>query len=45
MENLPVEGIPGICCFTEGVRDGLKARVDNRGSSMSILKKADWYFR
>ena len=44
-KNLPVEGILGICCFTEGVRDGLKARADNRGSSMSILKKADWYFR
>lgn len=44
-KHLPAEGILGICCFTEGVRDDLKARADNLGSSMSILKKAEWYFR
>jgi hypothetical protein len=27
------------------VRDGLKACAENLGSSMSILKKAEWYFR
>jgi hypothetical protein len=44
-KHLPVEGILGICCFTEAVRDGLKAHANNVGSSMSILKKAEWYFR
>ena len=43
-KHLPVEGILGICCCTEAVRDGLKARADNLGSSMSILTKPNWYF-
>lgn len=44
-KHLPVEGILGICCFTDGVRDAIKARADKLGCSMSILKKAEWYFR
>ena len=43
-KDLPVEGILGICCFTGAVRDDLKARADDLGCSVSILKKAEWYF-
>ena len=43
-KHLPVEGILGICCYTEGVRDGIKERVDDLGLQVNILKKPEWYF-
>jgi hypothetical protein len=43
-KHLPVEGILGICCYTDGVRDGLKARADALGLSVSVLNKSEWYF-
>ena len=43
-KHLPVEGILGICCFTDGVRDGVKAQADELGLSVRIFKRSDWYF-
>jgi len=43
-KHLPVEGILGICCFTEGVRDGVKAHADELGLTVRIFKRSDWYF-
>ncbi|HEY6347162.1 MAG TPA: DUF4433 domain-containing protein [Bryobacteraceae bacterium] len=43
-KHLPVEGILGICCFAEGVRDGFKAQADGLGLQISIFKRTDWYF-
>jgi hypothetical protein len=43
-KHLPLEGILGICCYTEGVRDDIKARVDDLGLPVKILKKPEWYF-
>jgi hypothetical protein len=43
-KHLPVEGILGICCYTEGVRNGLKERADSLGLSVSIFKRSEWYF-
>jgi hypothetical protein len=44
-KHLPVEGILGICCHTENVRDGVKAQADGLGLSVNIIKRSDWYFR
>ncbi|MGA2116662.1 MAG: DUF4433 domain-containing protein [Bryobacteraceae bacterium] len=43
-KHLPVEGILGICCYTEGVRDGFKERADGLGLSVNIFKRSEWYF-
>ena len=41
---LPVEALEGICCYTETVRDGLKAKASELGRALNIVKTPSWYF-
>ena len=41
---LPVEALEGICCYTETVRDGLKAKANELGRALNIVKTSSWYF-
>jgi hypothetical protein len=41
---LPVEALEGICCYTETVRDGLKAKANEFGRALNIVKTPSWYF-
>ena len=43
-KHLPVEGILGICCFTEALRDGLKSKAMELGLALPIFKRSEWYF-
>lgn len=44
-KHLPVEGILGICCFTEDLRDRLKAQANELGLSTPIFKRSEGYFQ
>ena len=41
---LPIEAIDGICCYTETVRDVIKARANELSLSLNIVKTPSWYF-
>jgi hypothetical protein len=43
-KHLPVEGILGVCCFNESVRDGLRLQASALGRTVRILKASDWFF-
>lgn len=44
-KHLPIEGMLGVCCYTEGVRGAIKAEAEGLGVTVSIFKKSEWYFR
>jgi hypothetical protein len=43
-KHLPVEGILGVFCYTEALRQGLQARADSLGLSVKIVERSSWYF-
>jgi hypothetical protein len=43
-KHLPVQAIDGICCYTETVRENIKARANELSLSLNIVKTPSWYF-
>lgn len=43
-KHLPVEGILGVCCSTEAVRDDLRSQANALGLRLPMFKRTEWYF-
>lgn len=44
-QHLPIQGILGIVCYTDVLRQQLEREVQSRGLAIPIHARTEWYFR
>jgi hypothetical protein len=42
--HLPASALMGICCYTDSVRDTVRAEADSHGLDLHIVNRSWWYF-
>lgn len=43
--HLPVSGLLGVVCYTDGVRAAVEPTITSRGLDLRVHVRPDWYFR